>query len=130
MPIKVLVAKPGLDGHETGAKLIARVLRDAGMEVIYTGPRQTPEMIVQAALHEDIDVIGLSSLSGAHLELAMRVMELLHDHGMRDVMVIMGGIIPADDIPVLEQIGVRATFGPGTNTQDIVDFIRKEHAAA
>ncbi|MBI2207049.1 MAG: cobalamin B12-binding domain-containing protein [Candidatus Rokubacteria bacterium] len=130
MRIKVLIAKPGLDGHETGAKLIARVLRDAGMEVIYTGPRQTPEMIVQSALHEDIDVIGLSSLSGAHLELAARVMELLRAQGMHDVMVIMGGIIPADDIPVLKQLGVRAAFGPGTHTQDIVEFIQKERAAA
>jgi methylmalonyl-CoA mutase C-terminal domain/subunit len=130
MPIKVLVAKPGLDGHETGAKLIARVLRDAGMEVIYTGMRQTPEMIVQAALHEDIDVIGLSSLSGAHLELAARVMELLRAHDMHDVMVVMGGIIPAEDIPLLTRLGVRGVFGPGTNTQDIVAFIRKERAAA
>ena len=130
MPIKVLVAKPGLDGHETGAKLIARVLRDAGMEVIYTGMRQTPEMIVQAALHEDIDVIGLSSLSGAHLELATRVMELLRAQDMHDVMVVMGGIIPAEDIPVLKQIGVRGVFGPGSNTQDIVAFIQKERAAA
>jgi methylmalonyl-CoA mutase, C-terminal domain len=130
MGIKVLIAKPGLDGHETGAKLIARVLRDAGMEVIYTGPRQTPEMIVQSAMQEDIDLIGLSILSGAHLEFAARVMELLRASGMADIPVIMGGIIPKDDIPALREMGVRAAFGPGTSTQQIVDYIQKELVVA
>ncbi|MBI3827705.1 MAG: cobalamin B12-binding domain-containing protein [Candidatus Rokubacteria bacterium] len=130
MAIKVLIAKPGLDGHETGAKLIARVLRDAGMEVVYTGPRQTPEMIVHAAMQEDIDVIGLSILSGAHLEFGARVMELLRARGMADIPVIMGGIIPKDDIPALKAIGVRAIFGPGTSTPKIVDFIQNELAVA
>lgn len=130
MGIKVLIAKPGLDGHETGAKLVARALRDAGMEVVYTGMRQTPEMIVQSAIQEDIDVIGLSILSGAHLEFASRVMDLLRANDMEVTPVIMGGIIPKDDVPALKQMGVRAAFGPGTSTQQIVDCIQKEMARA
>ncbi len=123
--IRVLVAKPGLDGHDRGAKVIARALRDAGMEVIYTGIRQTPEMIVQTALQEDVDVVGLSCLSGAHLELFSEVMEGLEQKDMANVLVVAGGIIPEDDIPALEKIGVRAIFGPGTRTYDIVDAIKK-----
>ena len=130
MGIKVLIAKPGLDGHETGAKLVARALRDAGMEVVYTGMRQTPEMIVHSAIQEDIDVIGLSILSGAHLEFASCVMDLLKANHMEDTPVIMGGIIPKDDVPALKQMGVRAAFGPGTSTQQIVDCIQKEMARA
>lgn len=124
--IRVLIAKPGLDGHETGAKLVARVLRDAGMEVIYTGPRQTPEMIVQAALQEDADLIGLSILSGAHREFASRIIALMKEKGIGDLPTIMGGIIPQEDIPYLKEMGVKAIFGPGTHTQKIVEFIRKE----
>lgn len=123
--IRVLVAKPGLDGHDRGAKVVARALRDAGMEVIYTGIRQTPEMIVQAALQEDVDVVGLSCLSGAHLELFSEVMEGLKKKDMADVIVVAGGIIPEDDIPALEKIGIRAIFGPGTPMADIVDSIKK-----
>ena len=123
--IRVLVAKPGLDGHDRGAKVVARALRDAGMEVIYTGIRQTPEMIVQTALQEDVDVVGLSCLSGAHLELFSEVMEGLEQKDMANVLVVAGGIIPEDDIPALEKIGVRAIFGPGTHTSDIVDAIKK-----
>jgi methylmalonyl-CoA mutase C-terminal domain/subunit len=123
--IRVLVAKPGLDGHDRGAKVVARALRDAGMEVIYTGIRQTPEMIVQAALQEDVDVIGLSCLSGAHLELFSDVMEGLGKKGMDNVIVVAGGIIPEDDIPALEKMGIKAVFGPGTRTSDIAGAIKK-----
>jgi len=122
--IRVLVAKPGLDGHDRGAKVVARALRDAGIEVIYTGIRQTPEMIVEVALQEDVDVIGLSSLSGAHMELFSEVMEQLKQKGMGNVMVVAGGIIPEDDIASLQQIGVKAIFGPGTPTSEIVDSIQ------
>jgi methylmalonyl-CoA mutase C-terminal domain/subunit len=125
--IRVLIAKPGLDGHETGAKLVARVLRDAGMEVIYTGPRQTAEMIVQAAMQEDVDIIGLSILSGSHKECASRVVDLLREKGIERTPLIMGGIIPQEDIPVLKSLGVKGVFGPGTRTQDIVEFLKKEH---
>jgi len=122
--IRVLVAKPGLDGHDRGAKVVARALRDAGMEVIYTGLRQTPEMIVEAALHEDVDVIGLSILSGAHMALAPRIMELLADNDMADVPLFIGGIIPNDDVPPLLEMGVTGVFGPGTSTEEIINSIR------
>jgi methylmalonyl-CoA mutase, C-terminal domain len=121
--IRVLVAKPGLDGHDRGAKVIARALRDAGMEVIYTGLRQTPEMIVEAALQEDVDVIGLSILSGAHMALVPRVLDLLRAEGLGDVMLLIGGIIPDDDVPALLEMGISGVFGPGTNTEDIVRHI-------
>ena len=124
--IRVLVAKPGLDGHDRGAKVIARALRDAGMEVIYTGLRQTPEMIVNAALQEDVNVIGLSILSGAHNAIVPRVMDLLREHKMDDVLVIVGGIIPDQDIPNLKQAGVAAIFQPGAAMDDIVQFIRSK----
>jgi methylmalonyl-CoA mutase C-terminal domain/subunit len=123
--IRVLVAKPGLDGHDRGAKVIARALRDAGMEVIYTGLRQTPEMVVHAALQEDVDVIGLSILSGAHNAIIPRVMELLRQNKMEDVLVVIGGIIPDQDIPGLKQAGVAGIFLPGTPMSEIVEFIRK-----
>jgi len=123
--IRVLIAKPGLDGHDRGAKVVARALRDAGMEVIYTGIRQTPEMIVQAALQEDVDVIGLSCLSGAHLELFGDVMEGVKQKGMDSVSVVAGGIIPEDDIPALEKMGIKAIFGPGTKTSEIAMTIQK-----
>ena len=123
-PIRVLVAKPGLDGHDRGAKVVARALRDAGMEVIYTGIRQTPEMIAEAALQEDVDVVGLSILSGAHLELFPRVVEALEARGVDDVLLFCGGIIPQDDIPELNEIGFRGVFGPGTDTNDIIEFVR------
>ncbi len=123
-PIRVVIAKPGLDGHDRGAKVIARALRDAGMEVIYMGLRQTPEQIVAAALQEDADAIGLSILSGAHLHVCRRVMELLRAGGMDDVLVVVGGIIPDRDVPVLESLGVRAVFLPGTSMQAIVEFLR------
>jgi methylmalonyl-CoA mutase C-terminal domain/subunit len=123
--IRVLVAKPGLDGHDRGAKVIARALRDAGMEVVYTGIRQTPEMIAEAALQEDVDVVGMSILSGAHMTLFPRVMELLHEYDMDDVLVVAGGIIPDEDVPALHKMGVQGVFGPGTATQDIVAFIRE-----
>jgi methylmalonyl-CoA mutase C-terminal domain/subunit len=122
--IRVLVAKPGLDGHDRGAKVIARALRDAGMEVIYTGLRQTPEMIVNAALQEDVDVIGLSILSGAHNAIVPRVMDLMRQQKMEDVMVVLGGTIPAQDLDQLSKVGVAAVFGPGTPMQDIIQFIR------
>ncbi len=122
--IRVLIAKPGLDGHDRGAKVIARALRDAGMEVIYTGLRQTPEMIAEAALQEDVHVVGLSILSGAHMALVPRVIEQLRAAGLDDVLVLVGGIIPDDDIPALQAMGVSAVFGPGTSTDDIVRFIR------
>jgi methylmalonyl-CoA mutase, C-terminal domain len=128
--IRVLIAKPGLDGHDRGAKVIARALRDAGMEVIYTGLRQTPEMIASAAVQEDVDVIGLSILSGAHNALCPRLMELLREKGMSDVTVLIGGIIPEADIPGLKKAGIAEVFLPGTSTQDIVDFIRKRFADA
>ena len=124
--IRVLLAKPGLDGHDRGAKVVARALRDAGMEVIYTGIRQTPEMIVEAAIQEDVDVIGLSILSGAHLELFPPIIDGLAKKGREDVLVVAGGIVPEDDIPALQQMGVKAVFGPGTSTQDIIRFIQKE----
>ena len=123
--IRVLVAKPGLDGHDRGAKVIARALRDAGMEVIYTGLRQTPEMVVHAALQEDVDVIGLSILSGAHNAILPRVMELLRQNKMDDVLVVIGGIIPDQDIPGLKQAGVAGIFLPGTPMNEIVEFIRE-----
>jgi len=122
--IRVLVAKPGLDGHDRGAKVIARALRDAGMEVIYTGLRQTPEMVVSAALQEDVNVIGLSILSGAHNAIMPRVMDLLRQNKMDDVLVIIGGIIPDQDIPGLKQAGVAGIFLPGTPMNEIVEFIR------
>lgn len=122
--IRVLVAKPGLDGHDRGAKVIARALRDAGMEVVYTGLRQTPEQIVQAAIQEDADVIALSILSGAHNHLFPRVMELLAQKGVNDVLVIGGGVIPEDDIPFLKKAGIAEIFGPGTPTKATIDFIR------
>ena len=120
---RVIIAKPGLDGHDRGAKVIARALRDAGMEVIYTGLRQTPEQIVTAALQEDADVIGLSILSGAHNHICPRVMELLREQGLGDVLVVVGGIIPDVDIPKLKAIGIDGIFLPGTPMQDIVDYI-------
>ena len=123
--IRVLVAKPGLDGHDRGAKVIARALRDAGMEVIYTGLRQTPEMIATAALQEDVDAVGVSILSGAHNTLCPRIISLLREQGMNDCLVIVGGIVPEDDIPRLKEQGVSAIFLPGTSTQDIVKFIRE-----
>ena len=126
--IRVLIAKPGLDGHDRGAKIIARALRDAGMEVIYTGLRQTPEMIASAAVQEDVDVIGLSILSGAHNTLCPQLMKLLHEKGMDDVTVVLGGIIPEADIPALKQAGIAGIFLPGTSTQDIVEFIHQQLA--
>ncbi len=123
--IRVLVAKPGLDGHDRGAKVVARALRDAGMEVIYTGLRQTPEMIAEAALQEDVDVVGLSILSGAHLTLVPKVVDKLKENGLDDVLVVIGGIIPEEDIEPLRQTGVQGVFGPGTSTEDIVVFIHQ-----
>jgi methylmalonyl-CoA mutase, C-terminal domain len=123
--IRVLVAKPGLDGHDRGAKVIARALRDAGMEVIYTGLRQTPEMIVTAALQEDVDVIGLSILSGAHNAIVPRVTDLLRSNKMEDVLLMLGGTIPEQDVAPLKKAGVAAIFGPGTPMEQIVEFIRK-----
>ena len=122
-PIRVVIAKPGLDGHDRGAKVIARAQRDAGMEVIYTGLRQTPDQIVGAALQEDADVIGLSILSGAHMHICPRVMELLKEKGLDDVLVVVGGIIPDVDIPKLQEIGIRGIFLPGSAMQQIIDFI-------
>ncbi len=121
--IRVLVAKPGLDGHDRGAKVIARALRDAGMEVIYTGLRQTPEMIATAALQEDVDAVGISILSGAHNTLCPRIIKLMRDSGMNDTLVLVGGIVPQEDIPKLKEIGVSEVFLPGTSTEDIVRFI-------
>lgn len=123
--IRVLVAKPGLDGHDRGAKVVARALRDAGMEVIYTGLRQTPEMIVSAALQEDVDAIGLSILSGAHMHYFGEVRRLLNEQGAQDVLLFGGGIIPDEDISKLKDLGVSGVFGPGTNTGDIVDFLKQ-----
>ncbi|MGE0815443.1 MAG: cobalamin B12-binding domain-containing protein [Vicinamibacterales bacterium] len=122
--VRVVIAKPGLDGHDRGAKVIARALRDAGMEVIYTGLRQTPEMIVSAALQEDADVIGLSILSGAHMHICPRVVELLKSQGLDDVLVVVGGIIPDQDLPKLHALGITGVFIPGTPMQAIVDFIQ------
>jgi methylmalonyl-CoA mutase, C-terminal domain len=123
--IRVVIAKPGLDGHDRGAKVIARALRDAGMDVIYTGLRQTPEQIVGAALQEDADVIGLSILSGAHMHICPRVMELLKEKGLNDVLVVIGGIIPDVDVPKLQGMGINGIFLPGSPMQDIVDYITK-----
>lgn len=123
--IRVLIAKPGLDGHDRGAKVVARALRDAGMEVIYTGLRQTPEMIVSAALQEDVDAIGLSVLSGAHMHYFGEVRRLLKEQGADDILLFGGGIIPDEDVPYLKEMGVAGVFGPGTSTQDIVEFLRK-----
>ncbi len=123
--IRVVIAKPGLDGHDRGAKIIARALRDAGMEVIYTGLHQTPEQIVETVLQEDADAVGLSILSGAHMTLVPRVAELLKDQGADDVVLTVGGTIPADDIPELKKLGVAEVFTPGASTQEIVDFIRE-----
>ncbi len=124
-PIRVLVAKPGLDGHDRGAKVIARALRDAGMEVIYTGLRQTPEQIVSASLQEDVEFIGLSILSGAHTVIVPRVMALLKENGMDDVRVILGGIIPDSDVDTMKDLGVAAIFQPGTSIETIVEFLRQ-----
>jgi len=123
---RILIAKPGLDGHDRGAKVIARALRDAGMEVIYLGLRQTPEMIVEAALQEDADAVGLSILSGAHMTLLPRVVELLQQNDLDDVLVFAGGIIPDEDAPALKEMGVRGIFGPGANTDDVVAFIKEQ----
>jgi methylmalonyl-CoA mutase, C-terminal domain len=122
-PIRVLIAKPGLDGHDRGAKVVARALRDAGMEVIYTGIRQTPEMIADAALQEDADVVGLSILSGAHLDLFPRIIEQLKKRGVDDALLICGGIIPDEDVAALQAMGFAGVFGPGTSTRDLIQFI-------
>ncbi len=126
-PLKVLIAKPGLDGHDRGAKVLARGLRDEGFEVVYTGLRQTPEMVATAALQEDVDVVGLSILSGAHMTLVPRICELLRSEGMDDVLITAGGIIPAEDITALKEAGVAEVFGPGTPIGVVADFMR-EHA--
>lgn len=123
--IRVLVAKPGLDGHDRGAKIIARALRDAGMEVIYTGLRQTPEQIASAALQEDVDAVGISILSGAHKTLCPRIVQLLHESGMDDTLVVVGGIVPNEDIAALKEKGVSEIFLPGTSTEDVVTFIKQ-----
>lgn len=123
--IRVLVAKPGLDGHDRGARIIARAFRDAGFEVVYTGLRQTPEQVVTAALQEDVDVIGLSVLSGAHMSLCPRIMELMKKEKLDDVLVLVGGIIPDKDIPKLKALGVSEVFQPGASTEDIVDYVRR-----
>ncbi|GCE17869.1 cobalamin B12-binding domain-containing protein [Dictyobacter kobayashii] len=123
-PIRVLVAKPGLDGHDRGAKIIARALRDAGMEVIYTGIRQTPEMIVEAAIQEDVDAILLSILSGAHMALFPRIIELLKQNEVDDVLIAAGGILPDEDIPTIKNMGIKGCFGPGTSTEEIIAFVR------
>ncbi|MEE9223266.1 MAG: cobalamin B12-binding domain-containing protein [Thermoplasmata archaeon] len=123
--IRVLIAKPGLDGHDRGAKVVARALRDAGMEVIYTGLHQTPEMIAEAAIQEDVDVVGLSCLSGAHMTLFPRVVELLREKGAGDILVTAGGIIPDEDVPKLKEAGISATFGPGTSLKEIIEFHKK-----
>ena len=124
-PIRVLVAKPGLDGHDRGAKVVAAALRDAGMEVVYTGLHQTPEMIATAAVQEDVDVVGLSILSGAHMTLFPRVRQLLVEQGRQDVLVTGGGIIPREDMDALRELGIGKLFGPGTRTSDLVEFIRE-----
>jgi len=128
-PIRVVVAKPGLDGHDRGAKIIARTLRDAGMEVIYTGLHQTPEQIVETVIQEDADAVGLSILSGAHMTLVPRIMELLTEQGADDVLVVLGGTIPADDIPVLKEQGVAEVYTPGAPTAEIVDFLETRLAS-
>ncbi len=128
-PIRVLVAKPGLDGHDRGAKVVAAALRDAGMEVIYTGLHQTPEMIATAAVQEDVDVVGLSILSGAHMTLFPRVYELLVESGREDILLTGGGIIPKEDMEALQSRGIARLFGPGTSTQDLVDYIKQWFAA-
>ena len=122
--IRILIAKPGLDGHDRGAKVVARALRDAGMEVIYTGLRQTPEMIVSTAIQEDVDAIGMSCLSGAHMHLFPKVMELLKERGVRDIVVFGGGTIPDEDIPKLKAVGIEAVFTPGAHTRDAIAFVR------
>ena len=127
--IRVVIAKPGLDGHDRGAKVIARALRDAGMEVIYTGLRQTPEQIVSATLQEDADVIGMSILSGAHMHICPRVVDLLKEKGLDDVLIVIGGIIPDVDVAKLNQMGIRGVFIPGTPMQDIVEFIKRNARA-
>ena len=124
--IRVLIAKPGLDGHDRGAKVVARALRDAGMEVIYTGLRQTPEQIVETAIQEDVNVIGLSILSGAHTHLFPKVMELLKENNIEDIVVMGGGVIPEEDIPELKKVGIAEIFTPGTDTRDIVKFIKQK----
>ena len=124
-PIRVIIAKPGLDGHDRGAKVIARALRDAGMEVIYTGLRQTPEMIAESALQEDVDIVGLSVLSGAHMALVPRILELLRNQGQEDVHLMLGGIIPDEDVPLLKEMGVSEVFGPGTSTEVIVQTFQR-----
>jgi methylmalonyl-CoA mutase C-terminal domain/subunit len=126
--IRVLIAKPGLDGHDRGAKVVARALRDAGMEVIYTGLRQSPALIAEAALQEDVDVVGISILSGAHLTLLPKIIDQLKTNQVEDALIIVGGIIPEEDVETLKQSGVHAVFGPGTSTEDIVTFIRKNVA--
>jgi len=123
-PIKVLIAKPGLDGHDRGAKVLARGLRDEGFEVVYTGLRQTPEMVATAALQEDVDIVGLSILSGAHMTLVPRICQLLQAEGLSDVLVTAGGIIPDDDVPALKAAGVSAVFGPGTTIAEVADYFR------
>ena len=123
-PIRVLIAKPGLDGHESGAKVIARALADAGMEVVYTGTRQTPQMIVNSALQEDVDIVGLSILSGAHKELCSRIISLFKEKGVEDIPIIVGGIIPDGDIPKLKGMGIKEVFGPGTTTAQVVSCVR------
>ena len=128
-PLKVLIAKPGLDGHDRGAKVLARGLRDEGFEVVYTGLRQTPEMVLSAALQEDVDVVGLSILSGAHMTLVPKICKLLQDNGMSDVLVVVGGIIPDDDVPALTEAGVAAVFGPGTTIAEVAEYLRA-HARA
>ena len=125
-PIRVLIAKPGLDGHDRGAKVVARALRDAGMEVVYTGIRQTPQMIAEAALQEDVQVVGLSILSGAHLELFPRVIEELRSRGVDDVLLFAGGIIPQGDIEAVKAMGFAAVFGPGTDTREVIDFLNQQ----
>jgi len=124
--IRVLIAKPGLDGHDRGAKVVARALRDAGMEVIYTGLRQTPEQIVETAIQEDVDVVGLSILSGAHTHLFPKIMELLKENGIKDIIVMGGGVIPEEDIPELKKVGIAEIFTPGTDTRDIIKFIKEK----
>ena len=122
--IKIIIAKPGLDGHDRGAKVVARALRDAGLEVVYTGIRQTPEMVAETALQEDVDMVGLSILSGAHMELFPRVVEEMKKRGLDDVILLAGGIIPQEDVPALQKLGFRAIFGPGASTDDIVAWVR------
>lgn len=123
--IRVLIAKPGLDGHDRGAKLVARILRDAGMEVIYSGLRQTPEMIAEAALKEDVQIVGLSILSGAHMEIFPATIQRLKDRGLENVVLVAGGIIPEEDVPALEKMGIKAIFSPGSSSKEIVDSLKK-----